>query len=230
MVMVAACGPGVEDEDELADGSGGAVDTGAEPDQDDATGGGGATDEPGEDSSGGGMQTTGDGDPTTGAPEVELPQGCQCTLPEEDLGCDALATTACDGEVLCETVTRSCARPPDFYACDGAYEYDEEALDCALGALRDRTVGFIEVASENDVCGFEGCGTDRWRISIRGADVSVVERCSSSPLDAESSHGTLRQLAEPAFFEACLGMPSAAMRYGCLFDGLSDDVDVCEPD
>lgn len=230
--LLVACGPGVTEDDALADGSGGAAGSdGATGENDDATGGGaGGADSTGAvDPSGGEDPTTGDETETTGDPAA-LPEGCQCAIPDDRFSCDDLATTECDGEVLCPTVTRDCARPPDFYACDTEYEYDEDALECALTALRDRTIGKVEIAAENEVCGFEGCGTDRWRIAIRGEDVAVVDDCSASPLGAEASYATLRQMAPSAFFEACLSMPSAAMRYDCMFDGLTDDLGVCAPD
>jgi hypothetical protein len=214
LALAGACGPRTETD---GDGDGG--------------GSGGGT-ENGNDStvspSGTSVATVGaDSTATTGG-EL-LPGSCTCREPSEDAPeCSDLARTQCEGTLICPELVVECPRVnPSMYACKSEYEYDEGALACALAALRDRTPGKLAVDAENDICGFEGCGSHQTEITILADDLAVVRSCSASPISAESSSSSLDALAEPAHFDGCLGLASPAERYDCLFDGLTETAELC---
>lgn len=166
---------------------------------------------------------------STGAPAA-LPDGCSCREAAEDpFTCDDLATSACDGPELCPDVIGTCARPSaDLYACTSELAYDDEAVTCALEALRDRPSGKLAFDVENETCGLEGCGSDRTELTLVADDRVVVRRCASSPLWAESSSSFIDTLAEPAYFDECLTLATTRERYECMVAGITRGADVCE--
>lgn len=178
-------------------------------------------------SSAGSIGSTGSTGSTSGG--GLLPEGCACReIPDDTFTCDDRAPTECQGGSLCPEIVGICPRPnPDLYACDIEYEYDEQALACALEALRDRTPGKITTETENSICGLEGCGSDQTEITIVPGERAVVRACTANPITAESSDSTLRELSPPAFFDECLALPTTNERYRCMFDGLQSTATLC---
>jgi hypothetical protein len=173
---------------------------------------------------------TADSTATSGGVEAP-PAGCSCHEAVEDGStCEDLARTQCEGEVICEELYSMCTRPnPDLYMCDPAsFTYDEAILACMLGALRDRTPGKLVISIENDICGFEGCGSNRTEITILPDDLAVERDCSTSPLGAEGSWSSLATLAEPAHFDGCLALATPPERYACMQAGITTGADLCE--
>jgi hypothetical protein len=206
-----ACGPGTK----VGDGSGS------------HGSGGGSADEA---SSGpGGTSVTTQADSTATGGGAALPEGCSCREPDEDaFSCAEEANSDCAGEALCPDIYGVCSRPnPDLYMCASEYVYDEAELACAITALRDRTPGKLALDAENDICGLEGCGSDRTEITIFADGGAVVRHCGSNPLSVESSTTTLDALAEPAYFDECLGLGTTTARYQCMVDGLTQGPEVC---
>lgn len=215
LALVGACGPGTEP----GDGSGG------------GTAGEGSAGATTSGSTGPGATSMATGDSTATSGSEAPPAGCSCHEPVEDgSSCADLARTECEGEAICDELYSMCTRPnPDMYMCDPAsFTYDEAILACMLEALRDRTPGKLVIASENDICGLEGCGSDRTEITILPDDLAVERDCSASPLGAESSWSTLATLAEPAHFDGCLALPTPQERYGCLRSGITSGAELCE--
>lgn len=215
LVLVGACGPRTQTGDGDGDGSAGGTTSAGETD------GPTTTTDPGATSM---VDST-----ATGGVEA-LPEGCSCREPAEfPITCDDVAHSECDGETLCPDVLGVCARPsPDMYACASELAYDEDAVACALAALRDRSPGKLAFDIENDTCGFEGCGSDRTELTIVPDDRVVVRRCAASPLSAESSSSSVDALAEPTYFDECLALASARERYECMVAGITRGAAVCE--
>ena len=158
------------------------------------------------------------------------PEPCMCIElgPLENPSCEDTRPFTCELPDVCGHVGYTCPRPnPDMYACDVEYQYDEAELDCALTALRDRTPGRFTAGGENDVCGFEGCGTDTFLVAIADTTSAVLHSCSGGPLGPESWTTELATLASPEYFQGCLDRVVPGERYDCLFDGLQQRVAVC---
>lgn len=211
LALLAACGPRTQ----TGDGDGSVGGTAGE------TGGSITTTDPG-------MTSVADSTATGGS--AVLPEGCSCREPAEfPITCDDEAHSDCDGEALCPDVFGVCARPSaDLYACTSELAYDDDAVACALAALRDRAPGKLAFDIENDTCGLEGCGSDRTELTIVPDGRVVVRRCTSSPLSAESSRSSIDALAEPAYFDECLALTTARERYECMVAGITPGPDVCE--
>lgn len=160
---------------------------------------------------------------------VEPPTECGCLdEPDEAWSCSDVMVVSCDLEPSCPTVSYWCPRPnPDFYPCDNEYAYDEEALACALEALRDRTVGTLVIGGPNEVCGIEGCGHDQRTLSVTPTGEVVDASCSASPISASGS-ARLVTLAPAEHFAGCLELELPAARHQCLRQGLLDPVAICE--
>lgn len=165
---------------------------------------------------------------TTGAGPVPLPTTCECRVPQADgLSCQDLARTECEGRALCPLIRGTCPRPPDLYPCDRELEYVPADLQCALEALRDRALGKISIDVPNSECGLEGCGADTTEIAIVAGGTAIVRDCNANPITAQGSTSSIRTLAEPDYFDECLGQVSGVAQLDCLFAGLSDEVVVC---
>ena len=216
-IVLCACGPAVE----VGEGGGGG--SGASDDSDPETLGEGASDS--------GDGTSG-GEGSTGAGSIGLPEACGCRVADESSSsCDEQATTSCAGEVLCPELSRRCGRVgPDMYACSGELVYDEAALECGLKALAAGAPGRLLVQAENTSCGLEGCGDDRYELTITGPDLVVQSLCESSPISAESSVSSLRSLQPPTYFEECLTRSDPGDRWTCLWNGLGEPDVVCAPE
>ncbi len=188
-----------------------------------ATTSGGATDASGPSS------TSGAGETSETSETAGLPQACECVTPSErPVSCEDARTVQCALEPLCDPIVYECPRPnQDMYACDAEYEFDEDALTCALVALRDRAPGIITASGENDICGFEGCGDDRVELAITSDERVVSLRCSSSPISLESVSTSEDELAPPQHFESCLELAGGPARYSCLLDGLTGSEPIC---
>lgn len=211
LVLLGACGPGTEP----GDGSGGGTAGDSSNSTDAGTTGPGAT---------------GVAESTATGGDALLPAGCSCREPlEQAPTCEEQSRSQCTGDLLCPDVIGSCARPSaDLYACEGELTYGEEALACALAALRDRPPGKLAFDVENDTCGLEGCGSDRTEITIVPDDRAVVRHCVQSPISAESSSSTYDTLAEPAYFDECLSLTTVRERYECMVAGITRGPAVCE--
>ena len=128
-------------------------------------------------------------------------------------------------------MTYTCPRPQVYYACELEYVYDEDALACALTALRDRTPGIISGGGQNPdgFCGLEGCGAVSVTIAIAADGTAARQSCTGHPLEGESGSAGMGQLREPAFFQQCLDMPVVSDRYACLNDTLQASTAACGP-
>ncbi len=212
LLLLGACGPESGTEETGGGGSSSSGSSGG-PGQSSTRGTSGADTTAGESSSGG---------------LGPAPEGCSCRVPAESGSCAEIASSECAGEPLCAPIVVECSRPnPDMYACEAEYTYDEEALTCALEALRDRAAGTLSIDSENEVCGLEGCGSYRAQIAILADERVVLSSCNANPIQAESASSSLRQLAAPEHFEGCLALPAPADRYDCLFEGIPSDMQIC---
>ncbi len=107
---------------------------------------------------------------------------------------------------------------PTLYDCTVEFEYDEEAMDCVLQALRDRTPG------RYDIDGVQVGG-----VFVSDSIVSVRVREDGTALHTECQQGDVSailfdrkqyDLQASSYFETCRGLPAPSDRYECLFDGL----------
>ncbi|HWB80933.1 MAG TPA: hypothetical protein VG755_38485 [Nannocystaceae bacterium] len=156
------------------------------------------------------------------------PPFCACRMPAAEGECEDVARSSCDGDDLCATVLVRCAHTDIYYPCDGTMTYDEEALACALVALRDRTAGLLRIDAESDECGLEGCAHSLIEIALADDGRVQVQSCGQSPIGGASSHARAGTLAPPEHFTACLELGEPADRYACMFAGITADARVCE--
>ncbi|HEY0135906.1 MAG TPA: hypothetical protein VGB85_17595 [Nannocystis sp.] len=171
----------------------------------------------------GALTTTSSGDSTgdtTGADAT-----CMCAaFSEIEGGCanDSvwMHVAQCELDTICPPLTVQCPRPgADLYDCQGELVFAEDAMTCALAALRDRTPGrFIVEGTEAGMFYF---GT-LYGLRLRGDEVAVVTECRSG--EGTGWHASDRPLAPPAHFAGCLAMPKPLARHGCLLQGLGDPV------
>jgi hypothetical protein len=167
-------------------------------------------------SSSGEAPTTGDA--TTGSPAL-----CQCSAFTEAPGeCDVdddlwTQIPDCTFATICERVTVECPRPgADLYDCQDELVIAEDALTCALTAMRDRTPGrFIIEGTAGGNHGYH----ETHGMRLRGDDTVVISECIGAIGGSVSAfEGTL---ALPAYFADCLAMVEPKLRHICLLDGLT---------
>lgn len=160
-------------------------------------------------------------DATTGAPAL-----CGCAgAPAEPLDCDDDATLwahvpECALAEPCGRVTVECPRPgADLYDCQNELVFAEDALDCVLTAMRDRTPGRFII--EGNVSGNHGYRLTH-TLRLPGGEAAVTSTCTSGI--EGSIGGSLGGLAPASFFTDCLGQADPDLRYACLFTGVLDKV------
>jgi hypothetical protein len=158
-----------------------------------------------------------------------LPPECTCIeVPDAPQNCAEAADSTCTPELSCDTITVRCPRPGvDLYSCESEAAYAEEALRCALTLLVERTPGRFDISAETSQCGFEGCIYELRDIVVTADGRAVVRACDQIPINDSESETSVRTLAEPAYFTACLEMASPAQQYDCMLAGLRDPVDAC---
>jgi hypothetical protein len=205
----------------------------------------------GEPASGGSMVVTGTatettadtGDGTTQGPQDDgstgTEAGCACSTYDADAGeevpCNYETLEAevamCPATALCPEVTVQCEDPSaDLYDCRPDLVYAEEALLCALEALRDGTEGTLRVQSNEDPGGIY---TDQRRYVVRvlpGRE-AVVNSCMRTDVGAWYDAAHRVALGNADDFEACIDEPSPAMQYACLFGKVAQagtDLPTCE--
>jgi hypothetical protein len=139
-------------------------------------------------------------------------------------GCDydllAGQVSGCQGTTrLCPVVTVRCEEPSaDLYGCGNALIYDEDALRCALGALRDGTPGLLEIEGTEDWGIFSGQRIHLVRIE---PDESLLRNsCMGTDTGIEWSNTAKVRRADPSAFAACLEEPAAAPMYACMWDAI----------
>jgi len=116
-----------------------------------------------------------------------------------------------------------------YYPCALEYEYDEEALSCALTALRDRTPGLIIYGGEEPggQCGLEGCPGRSTTVAIAADGTALSQSCRKEPLQDESGSAGVGPLWPPEYFQECLDRPVPSDRYACLGDILETSTPAC---
>jgi hypothetical protein len=155
-----------------------------------------------------------------------VPEECECVAGH---GGGCLGEIDCGGDELCPPITWTCPNPTGYYPCAGQYEWDMEALACALDAMHEGKPGVIRAQGENDICGLEGCGTDYLKFQILPDRRVVREACSASPLGGGNSTPRAWELADPSHFETCIGWKTGGSKWHCLQDGiLNSGAALCE--
>jgi len=215
-LSTAGCGDDSEPSDGTAGGTAGPATTTGSTGSDRAT----TTAEP--DATGNVDDTAGDGasdgEASDGATSTETGDAqCACLVDEGPADCsfDELhALAECTPEVPCGVATVTCpGGNPDLDACAfEEREYDEAALQCVLEALRDDVPGRYDIVRHDT-----GVPTTGW---LNGDGWFLGVAClAEQPIDIITSRS---QLAEPAFFEACLDNDDPAFRQDCLWAGFGD--------
>jgi len=153
---------------------------------------------------------------------------CPCTqVPAEDpYDCSYELVGAelphCGWAPICDEVTVDCARAgTDLYDCTAELVYAEEALACALTALRDRTNGALLIEGDTDF----GLYTDQSKtvIWILPDDVAATGDCFGTDVGGEWTHVYAVTLAPADHFADCLDLAAPSDRYDCLFAGVSNE-------
>jgi hypothetical protein len=103
-------------------------------------------------------------------------------------------------------------------------EYAETALECALEALRDRTAGRYEVDAATSYGVYADQGKVLFRISEDGR--AIRTNCENGDLQPPSWAAREYELAAEEHFSSCLALSSPDERYQCLFDGLTNRVEL----
>jgi hypothetical protein len=175
-----------------------------------------------------GVCTTGGGEDATG-------HACGCTINTCANGnweaCDDLegpswcsigamltSVTYCASDSLdCGPVLESCGEQG---LCDDdpdAREYDEEALDCTLAALRDRAPGTYGWSSTLDGSYSGAAGV----FHLRAGGAMWARECEWEDLGTSMDPPSGLELASPDYFAGCLVMPAASARWACMRGGLT---------
>lgn len=166
------------------------------------------------------------------------PEGCTCidTAEAEEEGrlvsCSENSLFDCgEQEDLCPVVAQRCPRATgrQFYPCEIEFVIDEEALTCALEALRDRKRGVLRFGVPTDLCGWEGCGWDFTELLLLAESEVAATTCNEDPLAiVRSRRGQRGKLKPPEHFEGCLALELPDERWSCLFAGVTDEQPSCD--
>ena len=174
-------------------------------------------------SSSGDTPTTSASDDTamTPADPTGTPAMCGCGVAPEQASCDDEATLwafvpECPGALPCERVTVRCPRPgADLYDCQNELVFAEEALDCVLTAMRDRTPGRFVL--EGTVSGNHGYH-ETYGLHLTGGETAVLSTCTGGIVG--SIAGAQGTLLAPKFFADCLALENPQLRYACVATGV----------
>ncbi|MDC0668626.1 hypothetical protein [Nannocystis radixulma] len=146
------------------------------------------------------------------------------TTGEFDPRCECPESTCV--EQLCENFGVSC----DDDECAPGHPVDnEDAVQCALEALRDRTPGTIRWYSRvllHDTGNDSGHDTT---VRIRPDGSVIVHVISRADRCTIYDPVTANSLPEPAYFEGCLGLATAPERFECLTAAQLDELVECAP-
>lgn len=184
--------------------------------------------------------TTGDattGDDTTGDSGTDTGEPLDCAFPAPPPGepaspdvapecacVDDMGTLSCDSP-LCPAITGDCLMG-EFGQCDGGWDYDEAAIECALLAARDGVPGTLRWHFSPDT-GFSSHGgffhiVEQRRV-IRQSRYWV-------DLGGDVSDTVLWQMRDAAHFDGCLALTGTCERIDCLFSGMTDTaLSLCLP-
>ncbi|MCA9661454.1 MAG: hypothetical protein KC486_24150 [Myxococcales bacterium] len=129
-----------------------------------------------------------------------------------------LSVTYCAGDSLpCGVIDESCAQDGwDCYDNPDAREYDVDALDCTLAALRDRLPGTYGWSSTLDY-NYSG---EAGIVHLRKDGAMWARECFWEDLGSGLDSPSEVALAEPSYFDGCLGLAQPAARWECMLDGL----------
>ncbi len=166
--------------------------------------------------------------PTSGADSTgTIPDECTCQVDEQQremIGCgyEELAqwVPGCPADMPCGRVTVECMRPgQDLYDCMGQeLVYDGEAIDCALGVLRDQVPARLEIDGTEDFGVFSG--QQQYLVEVTGPS-AVLSGCLRTDTGFFADEPSLVELADPSTFDACLALPTPVERYDCMWAALS---------
>lgn len=157
------------------------------------------------------------GSTSAGPLSPDLAPECACIDPGGVLLCVAPS---------CPTISGACEGGIFDDVCHGQWMYNEAALECALTAARDGTLGTIRwTFSPNS--GFSYRAGFLHIVAERRAirqDVDWVD------LGGEVSDTQLWQLKDPQFFQGCLDLPDFCARLHCFFAGTEGNaLSLCLP-
>lgn len=172
-----------------------------------------------------GCPTIGDDTPLAGETETETgvgdqaPEGCECILdsePPDDWSAPPMPTC---GEPLCPIVEASgdATSDPSFALAN------PEALDCALGALRDRTPGLLQWRWNDGL----GMYDDSGYILIHPEGTAVHRRWGAHDLAFEVSDARIGALPEASHYDACIALENARARFDCMRDTAIAEAAIC---
>ncbi|HGG58219.1 MAG TPA: hypothetical protein ENK31_10525 [Nannocystis exedens] len=132
------------------------------------------------------------------------------------------SVTFCASDSLdCGPVTESCAG--EFCDVDpDAREYDEEALNCTLAALRDRTPGMYGWESTLDGSYSGEAGV----FHLRKDGAMWARECDWEDLGTSMDQPSGLGIESAEYFEGCLAMAKAGDRWQCMRDGLSRTAEI----
>jgi hypothetical protein len=184
--------------------------------------------------------TTGDvitGDVTTGESGTDTGEPLDCAFPappsDEPASPDVAPECACVDDMgtlscaspLCPAITGDCLMG-EFGQCQGGWDYDEAAIECALLAARDGTPGTLTWYFSPDT-GFSSHGGFFHIVEQRRA---IHQSRSWFDLGGDVSDTILWQMRDAAHFDGCLALSGTCERLGCLFSGMTDTpLSLCLP-
>ncbi len=147
--------------------------------------------------------------------ENELPSSCSLSAMLYSVTFCASDSLAC-GPVIASCGGESCQIDPDVV------DYDEEALDCTLAALRDRTPGMYgwEKTLDGHYSGDAGV------FHLRKDGAMWARQCDWEDLSFGTDRPSGLEIESAEYFEGCLALEKASDRWQCMRDGLSRTAEI----
>lgn len=155
-------------------------------------------------------------------------EGCACIVDETYEGLqppDTYPSGPTCGTATCAHVQAACTGDDSF--CESLVELDatqEEALACAITALRDRTPGVLTWSLSDPAQMIDSSGY----VLILEDGRAVIRDQGAQDLTGNVSNADLGALAEASVFEACLADTDDAARFDCLRRAMLSDFVVCD--